>query len=491
MNNFTTRSFYTTIKFDRCEYSSSVVDWQANTVYAEGTLVRYLDAVYSVNATADSSVTINSGAIFDPDDYTEVDPSTLSGADRTIGLYDPVPNELGRELALLMTGIDYPGVQVTGPLFSQNTGFDVSNYDIAPFDNIQFGPEGLPTYSDEILDAVYQSSFTDTFLGRRATDINIDGSEFIDTYSSHAPEELVPGSMFDTLDLQVYTRPGSDWEGDGHGFDVETVFAEYGSTGVTVSFADLLFDPVFVEVENKSLRQVLNPIENYSIDWVTQTVTVTSGGIAGHAIGVSAYGLGGGSQLFRQTYNGDDVGNSLTIPVAYTQINSLLVVVNGSVISSYTYAASGDFATTISFSSTYTSSDSVFVAALGITVPQRSWSAPDTEYFISDGSTLSFTLTNSLQGTNPANLIVLRNGFRLRPAESAEYTGDGSSAGQPYFLPTRGEINQSTIADADVSVYVDNVLQTQPSDYSVSPVSGTDTRWIEFVPHHLMLAAIF
>jgi hypothetical protein len=480
MNNFTTRSFYTTIKFDRCEYSSSVVDWQANTVYAEGTLVRYLDAVYSVNTPADSSTVINSGAIFDPDDYTEVDPSTLSGADRTIGLYDPVANELGRELALLITGIDYPGVQVTGPLFSQNTGYDVGNYDIAPFDNIQFGPEGLPTYSDEILDAVYQSSFTDTFLGRRATDINIDGSEFIDTYSSHAPEELVPGSMFDTLDLRVYTRPGSDWEGDGHGFDVETVFAEYGSTGVTVSFADLLFDPVFVEVENKSLRQVLNPVEHYSVDWVTQTITVTSGGIAGHAIGVSAYGLGGGSQLFRQTYNGDDVGNSLTIPVAFAQINSLLVVVNGSEISSFTFAASGDFATTISFSSTYTSSDSVFVAALGVTVPQRSWSSPDTEYFVYDGSTLSFTLTNSLQGTNPANIIVLRNGFRLRPAESAEYTGDGSSAGQPYYLPTRGEINQSTIADSDVSVYVDNVLQLQPADYSVSPVSGTDTRWIEF-----------
>jgi hypothetical protein len=480
MNNSTTRSFYTTIKFDRCEYSSSVVDWQANTVYAEGTLVRYLDAVYSVNTPADSSTVINSGAIFDPDNYTEVDPGTLSGADRTIGLYDPVANELGRELALLITGIDYPGVQVTGPLFSQNTGYDVGNYDIAPFDNIQFGPEGLPTYSDEILDAVYQSSFTDTFLGRRATDINIDGSEFIDTYSSHAPEELVPGSMFDTLDLRVYTRPGSDWEGDGHGFDVETVFAEYGSTGVTVSFADLLFDPVFVEVENKSLRQVLNPVEHYSVDWVTQTITVTSGGIAGHAIGVSAYGLGGGSQLFRQTYNGDDVGNSLTIPVAFAQINSLLVVVNGSEISSFTFAASGDFATTISFSSTYTSSDSVFVAALGVTVPQRSWSSPDTEYFVYDGSTLSFTLTNSLQGTNPANIIVLRNGFRLRPAESAEYTGDGSSAGQPYYLPTRGEINQSTIADSDVSVYVDNVLQLQPADYSVSPVSGTDTRWIEF-----------
>jgi hypothetical protein len=126
-----------------------------------------------------------------------------------------------------MLGIDYPGVQVDGPDFNQNTGFDVSAFDVVPFDNIDFGPEGLPTYDPGILDAIYESSFTDTYLGTRATDVNVDGGEFIDTYSSHAPEELVPGSEFDTLDLRVYTRPGSDWSNNGHGFDIKNVNAEY------------------------------------------------------------------------------------------------------------------------------------------------------------------------------------------------------------------------------------------------------------------------
>jgi hypothetical protein len=30
---------------------------------------------------------------------------------------------------------------------------------------------------------------------------------YVGPYSSHAPEELVPGAEFDTLDLRVYTRP--------------------------------------------------------------------------------------------------------------------------------------------------------------------------------------------------------------------------------------------------------------------------------------------
>jgi hypothetical protein len=120
-------------------------------------------------------------------------------------LYAPGPNEIGRDLPLLIDGIDYPGVQVFGPLFSQNTGYDVGNFDINPYDNISFGPEGRPTYDPKILNAIYESSYLDIYLGTRPTDVNVDGGAYVDTYSSHAPEELVPGIVFDTLDMKVYT----------------------------------------------------------------------------------------------------------------------------------------------------------------------------------------------------------------------------------------------------------------------------------------------
>jgi hypothetical protein len=43
-------------------------------------------------------------------------------------------------------------------------------------------------------------------LGTRAEDIDVVGGAYVDTYSSHAPEEMVPGIVFDTLDMQVYTK---------------------------------------------------------------------------------------------------------------------------------------------------------------------------------------------------------------------------------------------------------------------------------------------
>ena len=36
--------------------------------------------------------------------------------------------------------------------------------------------------------------------------INIDGDAFVSTWSSHAPEEVVPGQIVDSVDIQVYNK---------------------------------------------------------------------------------------------------------------------------------------------------------------------------------------------------------------------------------------------------------------------------------------------
>jgi hypothetical protein len=47
-------------------------------------------------------------------------------------------------------------------------------------------------------------------LGTRAEDINVDGGAYVDEYSSHAPEELVPGRVYDTLDMRIFTKINSN-----------------------------------------------------------------------------------------------------------------------------------------------------------------------------------------------------------------------------------------------------------------------------------------
>ena len=110
-----------------------------------------------------------------------------------------------------------------------------------------------------------------------------------------------------------------------------------------------------------------------------------------------------------------------------------------------------------------------------------SWSTLITETFVVDNDTVTaktFTVTSSLEGTNPANLIVMQNGLRLRPAEGIEWIGDDSSVS--FGLPQRGGYQQNIInAPTNIFVWVDNVLQVQSvgaitGDYSVTNWDGSN-----------------
>ena len=48
-----------------------------------------------------------------------------------------------------------------------------------------------------------------TALGYAPSDIITDGDDFVSPETSYAPEEAVPGQLFDTLDIKVYTSPES------------------------------------------------------------------------------------------------------------------------------------------------------------------------------------------------------------------------------------------------------------------------------------------
>ena len=56
-----------------------------------------------------------------------------------------------------------------------------------------------------MLDTIIQSDYDDDQLGVRPEDILVDGGAYVDRFHSHAPEELLPGIVYDTLDIQVYT----------------------------------------------------------------------------------------------------------------------------------------------------------------------------------------------------------------------------------------------------------------------------------------------
>ena len=580
------RSFRTVLKYDRYQYQTSVLTWSTNGTYENGILVRYDDRVWQANSADGSSAVV--GPDFNVDDWNLIDAATLSGVNRTMGFYIPGVNELGLDLQLLVDGTSYPGVQVWGDYFlgsapvsptlvctatnattneitcvqtsrlsltdpirfygnvfggiAAGTVYYVNSIvDLTHF-TIALAPDGVTVSLStatgtmiadvpEPIDATYASSFTDQYLGLRPTDINVDGGEFIGPYEGHAPEELVNGSEYDTLDFRVYTRPGADWTGLGHGFSIGSYNYVYNNSAL--NWSNLVQNPVNIEVSNVTTDTDLTPNVDYVVNWETQTlVSIPGGGITnGDVINIAVYEMGGGNQLFRGNYTGPEVGNSVVIPVTADEIYELALFVNGQNIAGATWAPyansvawsyensyarktivkdSGlyyralqpvppgillddilywmEFVPTtqslVTLPATYGVGDGISITAMGFEDPQHSWSTAVTQYHTvttTDLLTNTIELENSMQGTNVANLVVTANGKRLQPPEGIEWTGDGSSLDFSFGLPQRGGYPQSAInAYTDIQVWVDNVLQVQNygsvlGDYYVTNYDGSNT----------------
>ena len=587
MANPLVREFNLTIKYDRYEYVSTITDWDylvavypandqvrfANTVWqaidtvintpivldsigtageytltvpsttglTTGTIVAGLGIPADTTVTeindVDNTITISRAVLqsinlkpvnfYDPfiiEEWDRVPASTLSGINRTQGFYLPTVDQPGRSLPLLIDGLNYPGVQVYALDFSYNTGYDVGNYDINPFDNISFSPEGFPTYDPALLDATYSSSFDDLFLGTRPSDINVDGGGYIDVFSSYAPEELVPGSEFDTLDFRVYTAPGFDNTGLGHGFPAASQRYVYDPANPVLSFAGMLEYPFAVIVFNTTLGL---SIEAVNYDWANYEVTVGLTETAGDILDIYVTGVGGGNQLYLNTYNQavlDEVVVPFAVPSPYditttytwgdvvsysgdfyratavTTGNLPVNLVGWTLVSSaaiiyeiliyngenqlvdgpdYTVASSGG-STTVTFATTYDDTARINLAVLGYAVdgPTHSWSLPVFQAFESTGGT-TVNLINSMQGTNPVNLVVVVNGLRLNPYQGSEYVGNGATV--EYNLPNSYGYDPALMSDNDAFVFVNNVKLIQDLDYVVDAYDGiSDYRTVTF-----------
>jgi hypothetical protein len=192
--NKTIRQFDSVLKFDRTAYDSNVKIWSSDGVYSVGDIVAYNGEAYTPTTTIAASPNFNFDAF-----------RLLSGAeagnandriitylasrqhpnlDLTTALGQEVNRNLDNRFYLTqyINGIEYPGVKVQGLKFNANIG------------------------DTALLDTIIESRYVDTGLGHRPEDIVVDGGAYIDYYSSHAPEELLPGVVHESVDISVFTQ---------------------------------------------------------------------------------------------------------------------------------------------------------------------------------------------------------------------------------------------------------------------------------------------
>ena len=291
LGNNPVRKIKTTLVYDRITFGSTVLEWAANTSYSQGDIITYANIAYQAVRDFSSSST------FVGNDLTEYKASNFENAnDRIQSYYTPETGLPGKSFGLLQYGIDYPGVEVQGPLYSDAGGFDAGPFDLAPYDALSIDADGTYIISDSLLDSKIESLYTDSSSGTRPEDIIVDGDNYVSSqvldwvantyypqgtvlksdgsyyitnigittgstfsttdmkryplnpytaFSAHAPEELVPGRVFDTLDITVSTfatdastSSYATWASDT-AFDVSEIVIANGGSGYDSNVANI------------------------------------------------------------------------------------------------------------------------------------------------------------------------------------------------------------------------------------------------------------
>lgn len=497
------RSFDLTVKFDRISYTTNVVAWAPNTTFNSTQIITHNNIAYvlsipfygSVDDTLisdDNSIiscdqteaNYTSGDTFDITQFTVLDESDFTNAnDRIAALYQPGSGMAGKFLNQVQSGIDYPGVNVLGLTYEQTPVFDVGGFDTLPFDGTVIGPEGFPVPSDSLYDAEISSSYLDTNLGLSPADIIVDGGAYVDTYSSYAPEELIPGSVFDTLDFKVITNDPTINSTTPKGVPVETF--SYAGTGTTHTFSYaggvLLGDAVIVFTRNSGLKY---PGVDYNISYDSKTITFFAAPASSDFVYIYVIDDAGANQIYANSFILDGSSNTLILDAPYSEVADSLVLFNGQYTSSYTLSLAADGVNTLmtilptqslSGLNVHVHLYSTFVTRSEVHIQPIVVASPVTS------SSYTINLDRIIFNVGPwgGEIIVNVNGLRLIPTNTAYYTGDGSTT--IYASQGTQNINPAVIQTSDWDVWVNGVPYSTPAQYTILAPSGSNPRQIQFV----------
>lgn len=510
------RTFDTHIKFDRYTYSNSIADWSQYTFYSVGTIIVYNNEPYkTITAHTSTNVfdftkflllvikvwypktsyaindvviynrksyiaTANfvSSSIFDTTYLADYTGTTLdNAADRIWAYYSPKSGMAGRNLSQLMIGMEYGGVGVRGPDFNQTPGYDVLNYDKIAYDfSTSDVANVIDIYGPQAEDTIIKSDYSDSGLGLRPQDINVDGGKFFDEYSSHAPEEFVPGKIFDTLDIRVKTLPLGNGSVDIKVFTAPSNTSKYIDFAVDVTGVSFPIGGIEKFVVLDKVKGPLAEGIDYSVDWLQEQINLSYSPSANTYFYVIMLGANGLNTILDTSFFADGIRTDFEIDdCVASQIQQAYVKVNGFAVSNWNLVnklQNGKKILAVRFDTPPNNLDYIQIHLYALALGTRAYQEIYEQTFITSSNTVypadyTFTLSNPELYSEPlsAYSIVNLNGNDLIPPQQTYFIGDGIT--NTYNMTDSYVKPISSITDGEITVVVNNITQTIGIDYTV------------------------
>ena len=342
------------------------------------------------------------------------------------------------------------------------------------FRDSKSGSSIIPRDLDNVLDGG-TLDYT-TALGYSPMDIIFDGDKFVSPNTSHAPEEMLPGQIQESLSINVFTR-------NDEGSPLITTQCAVINNTSTSTIVNLSLQPVNTSSVMVSFNGTSTVYQkNYTVDFVNSTVTINPQGATGIAY-ITVIGVGGTEILGSKSVVTTAIPSIiLDCPATYDDIGSVYVTVNGLTINDNL-----DLGYTL-----YPVSDTNRAAKLEVNgldiyesnliqvwffrAANKSYSEVKEQIIEVTTTTSSFTLIQMPGTLGPfhAQAIVELNGLRLTPPDTIYYEVKNN---QYLFAIRPDEASPANIFDNSiVEVYRNGIKLTIYVDYFLLQ----DTSYIQF-----------
>jgi hypothetical protein len=258
------------------DYSTN---WDVYTGYGSSS---YADSVGFYTSTTSSSISTQTGT------WTSIQLSSLTGI--SIGQYVNVASTITQTFTTATVQVVDINTLTKVVTFNTTTLAPISTGS-----NIEFWTldSEMSILDSAIKGGTWNTSTRVGALGINPEDITLDGDGFITADTSHAPEELVPGEVNESLGINVYTK-------NPQGGPI--VLSSYinivaGSTATqTLGIVPPSVDNIIVTFNNNIFTYITGTNftpGTYTIDWVTNQIVVPPQAVSGN-LGYTIVSIGGG-----------------------------------------------------------------------------------------------------------------------------------------------------------------------------------------------------
>ena len=294
-----------------------------------------------------------------------------------------------------------------------------------------------------------------TATGTNAEDIITDGDGFISAAASAGPEELVPGQIFDTLDIKVYTREsGGQGQIYSQSYRIDTNVTTY-DLGVMPGSAD----SVFVKIDNTILSEANN---DYTIDWKLSQVTINNSiasFVANASLSIITVAQAGQNILDFDNYIADGSTVIFETRSRMQEDTSVFVSVNG--VKQTVTTSESSITGNIQFEfDTAPAEDAAIYYVVFSNSTTINYSQMKKDVFTGTGTQTEFIMSEAPLYAKPTqhNVIVKVGNSILSPGYNIQYTIPSNNQ-REYLLETFQMPSGSLLTD-DVVVYLNGQLIT-------------------------------